>query len=61
MRVNSHNSNTLKLQWSAVRGALGYEVFRSNALEGPYVKVGEVGSSDLTYLDGGRTLNQPTY
>lgn len=61
LRVNSHNSNTLKLQWSAVSGALGYEILRSTALEGPYVKVAEVGSSDLTYLDGGRTVNQPMY
>ena len=61
LRVSSHSSNTLKLQWTAVSGALGYEIYRSMSLEGPYVKVAEVGSSDLTYLDGGRTLNQPTY
>jgi len=61
LRVSSHNSNTLALLWSSVAGALGYEVYRSTIFEGPYEKVADVGSSVLTYLDGGRIVNQPTY
>jgi uncharacterized protein YjdB len=61
LRINSYNSSTLELHWSEVVGALGYEVYRSMTLGGTYVKIADVDSAQLTYLDGGRTLNQPTY
>jgi uncharacterized protein YjdB len=61
LRINSKSADTLQLDWSAVPGALGYEVYRSLTLGGPYVKISETGSEELSYLDGERSLNQPTY
>lgn len=61
LRVNSYNANTLELKWTAVQEAIGYDIYRSTSINGSYVKIAQVTSTQQNYLDGGRTLNQSVF
>jgi len=62
LTVTSLTSDKLKLQWSQVLLATGYEIYRSTAIDGTYEKIADVSSlSASSYVDIGRTLYQPTY
>jgi alpha-tubulin suppressor-like RCC1 family protein/fibronectin type 3 domain-containing protein len=53
----STSYNSIKLAWSAVSGAIGYEVYRASALTGPYALVNAVASNGFldSSLMTGRT------
>lgn len=53
----SPTSNTLT--WNAVPGAISYNIYRSNTLEGTYNKI--TNTSETTYLDEGLTPNTTYY
>ncbi len=62
LTVTPMNSTTLKLNWSAVNMAAGYEVFRGLSTDGAYEKIADVSAAEaLQVSDGLRMLNQPNY
>jgi hypothetical protein len=44
----------IQLEWAAVAGALQYHVYRSTAVEGPYLRVASL--AGITWIDGGAAL-----
>ncbi len=55
----SSGYNNIKLTWTAVTGATGYEVWRSSSENGPYTKLGT--ASGTTYTNTGLNLNTLYY
>ncbi len=55
----SSGYNSIKLTWTAVTGAAGYEVWRSSTANGTYIKLGT--ATGTTYANTGLTLNTPYY
>lgn len=59
LRISPISSGSLQLSWTPVAGAIGYEIFRSDHVSGPFEKIAQVESAQLTYTDTGLILNQP--
>lgn len=59
-KVAMPSITSLKLSWTAVSGATGYEVFKSTTLTGTYVSIGLVESSN-EYTVTGLTFNTSSY
>jgi uncharacterized repeat protein (TIGR02543 family) len=55
------NFNTVRIAFTAVPGASGYDVYRSGFSNKSYVKVASVGSADLTYTDTGLVSGKRVY
>ena len=49
--VQSVNSKKLKLEWSKVSGATGYQIYRSTSEKGTYTRLAEVNAKTTTYTD----------
>jgi fibronectin type 3 domain-containing protein len=54
-------SDTINLSWSAVSGALGYNVYRSTALDGTFTKINSAPITAVSYADTGLTPNTIYY
>ncbi|MDP9750154.1 discoidin domain-containing protein [Thermoanaerobacter pentosaceus] len=59
LRVVSTTNTSISLEWSAVGGATGYNIYRSYKAEGPYIKLNSAPISNTNYTDSG--LNTATY
>lgn len=57
--IQSRNSTKLRISWSAVTGAVSYQVYRSDSENGDYTLVGEVAGN--TYEDDGLTPGKTYY
>ncbi|WP_307204969.1 LamG-like jellyroll fold domain-containing protein [Paenibacillus harenae] len=54
-------SDTINLSWTAVPGALGYNVYRSTAVDGTYTKINSAPITTASYSDTGLTPNTIYY
>lgn len=60
--VNNSSSKQLRITWSTISGANGYEVYRCNTSSGTYTRVATVtGGNSLTYTNYGLTSNKIYY
>ena len=58
-KVYSYTSTQIKLQIKTVKGASGYQIYRSTSKNGNYQKVAE--TSSATYLDKKRSAGKTYY
>lgn len=60
-KAASASYNSIKVSWSAVRGAAGYELYRATSKNGKYSKVKTLSSSTKSYTNTGRTTGTTYY
>ena len=54
-------SDTINLSWTAVSGALGYNIYRSTEPNGTYTKINSAPITATSYSDTGLTPNTIYY
>ena len=55
------NSGAIKIKWTAVSGATGYNVYRSNSLNGTYLKINTSAISSHSYTNNGLSSGATYY
>jgi fibronectin type 3 domain-containing protein len=57
--AGSYSASSIKVKWSSVTGASGYEVYRADAPDGAYTLIKS--TSSRSFIDTGRIPNQTYY
>lgn len=61
LKAKASNAKNVKLTWSKVKGANGYEIYRSNRKDGKYQKVKTISKGGTTSYKDGKLKKSTTY
>lgn len=61
LKAKASNAKNVKLTWSKVKGANGYEIYRSNSKDGKYQKVKTISKGGTTSYKDGKLKKSTTY
>lgn len=61
LKAKASNAKSVKLTWSKVKGANGYEIYRSNRKDGKYQKVKTISKGGTTSYKDGKLKKSTTY
>ena len=61
LKAKASNAKNVKLTWSKVKGASGYEIYRSNSKDGKYSKVKTISKGSTTSYKNGKLKKSTTY
>lgn len=61
LKAKASNAKNVKLIWSKVKGANGYEIYRSNRKDGKYQKVKTISKGGTTSYKDGKLKKSTTY
>lgn len=61
LKAKASNAKNVKLTWSKVKGANGYEIYRSNSKDGKYSKVKTISKGSTTSYKDGKLKKSTTY
>ncbi|QYR22777.1 fibronectin type III domain-containing protein [Paenibacillus sp. sptzw28] len=61
LTATASGSTTIDLSWTAVSGALGYNIYRSTAADGTFTKINSEPLTSVSYSDTGLTPNTIYY
>ncbi len=61
LKAKASNAKNVKLTWSKVKGANGYEIYRSNRKDGKYQKVKTISKGGKTSYKDGKLKKSTTY
>lgn len=61
LKAKASNAKNVKLTWSKVKGANGYEIYRSNSKDGKYQKVNTISKGGTTSYKDGKLKKSTTY
>lgn len=61
LKAKASDAKNVKLTWSKVKGASGYEIYRSNSKDGKYSKVKTISKGSTTSYKNGKLKKSTTY
>lgn len=61
LKAKASDAKNVKLTWSKVKGASGYEIYRSNSKDGKYSKVRTISKGSTTSYKNGKLKKSTTY
>ena len=61
LKAKASDAKNVKLTWSKVKGASGYEIYRSNSKDGKYSKVKTISKGSTTSYKNGKLEKSTTY
>ena len=61
LKAKASDTKNVKLTWSKVKGANGYEIYRSNSKNGKYKKIAAISKGSTTSYKNGKLKKSTTY
>lgn len=61
LKAKASDAKNVKLTWSKIKGASGYEIYRSNSKDGKYSKVKTISKGSTTSYKNGKLKKSTTY